>query len=276
MITPDRVLKSEYLSLPVTEMLHQPVTALIGVDTEVSKFLKKLQISSIYDLASSRHFASALAIAAAATDPNSVIAKAGIVPADWVDAAWQGKTIESLVDASPAALESLSQQHGQTLQSLLHVTTIREMAYWPPFQAATSLLLQALQLPDPSVTDPDTPLELQPRMGTSATEKRFYERLFLYHIDEEEETSASSKAPANRRLLGNRLKDLDDAIDIGLFESEPSHFKKIAYGALLKFEQAWLPLHVTLGQLLHSLALAPGESTRIAIIDWNRTSSTAV
>jgi hypothetical protein len=27
---------------------------------------------------------------------------------------------------------------------------------------------------------------------------------------------------------------------------------------------------VTLGQLLHSLALAPGESTRIAMVDWYR------
>jgi TusE/DsrC/DsvC family sulfur relay protein len=29
---------------------------------------------------------------------------------------------------------------------------------------------------------------------------------------------------------------------------------------------------VTLGQLLHSTSLAPGESTRVAVIDWTRAS----
>ena len=36
--------------------------------------------------------------------------------------------------------------------------------------------------------------------------------------------------------------------------------------------QSWYAQGVTLGQLLHSTSLAPGESTRVAVIDWSRKS----
>ena len=53
-------------------------------------------------------------------------------------------------------------------------------------------------------------------------------------------------------------------------------FRDPAVGALLTIEQSWLPRSITLGQMLHSLALAPGEATRIAVIDWERrTTATA-
>ncbi|WP_439674048.1 hypothetical protein [Embleya sp. MST-111070] len=35
-------------------------------------------------------------------------------------------------------------------------------------------------------------------------------------------------------------------------------------------EQSWSAQGVTLGRLLHSLALAPGESTKVAVVDWQR------
>jgi hypothetical protein len=50
-------------------------------------------------------------------------------------------------------------------------------------------------------------------------------------------------------------------------------FKRLATGALLTFSQSWFAQGLTLGQLLHSTSLAPGESTRIAMIDWSRRSS---
>src|SRR5262249_15350657 len=47
-------------------------------------------------------------------------------------------------------------------------------------------------------------------------------------------------------------------------------FNRVAVGALIQFSQSWYASGLSLGQLLHSLALAPGESTRIAMIDWQR------
>ena len=50
----------------------------------------------------------------------------------------------------------------------------------------------------------------------------------------------------------------------------PAGFSKLATGALLTFSQSWFAQGLTLGQLLHSTSLAPGESTRIALVDWVR------
>ena len=50
-------------------------------------------------------------------------------------------------------------------------------------------------------------------------------------------------------------------------------FNKIATGAIISMEQAWYAQGVALGNLLHSVALAPGESTNIAMIDWSRKTS---
>ncbi|WP_176049196.1 hypothetical protein [Paraburkholderia kururiensis] len=61
-------------------------------------------------------------------------------------------------------------------------------------------------------------------------------------------------------------------IDLSILAKADTGFKKAAFGALLTFNQSWFAQGVTLGQLLHSLALAPGESTRVAIVDWSRKS----
>ena len=47
-------------------------------------------------------------------------------------------------------------------------------------------------------------------------------------------------------------------------------FEEPAVGVEVITAQSWYVEGVALGQLLHSLALAPGESTRIAIVDWHR------
>jgi hypothetical protein len=51
-----------------------------------------------------------------------------------------------------------------------------------------------------------------------------------------------------------------------------SGFQHIAYGALITMSQSWFAQGVSLGHLLHSVSLVPGESTRIAVVDWTRKS----
>jgi hypothetical protein len=41
-------------------------------------------------------------------------------------------------------------------------------------------------------------------------------------------------------------------------------------GKLNTYQQAWMPMGHSLGELLYSLALAPCEETRVAIIEWSR------
>ncbi|MFF9147434.1 hypothetical protein ACF1BN_21515 [Streptomyces sp. NPDC014861] len=64
-------------------------------------------------------------------------------------------------------------------------------------------------------------------------------------------------------------RKLTGAIDLG--EENLPFYDRPAEGMIVTTEQSWSAQGVTLGRLLHSLALAPGESTRVAVVDWQRT-----
>ncbi|MFE5885508.1 hypothetical protein [Streptomyces hydrogenans] len=66
----------------------------------------------------------------------------------------------------------------------------------------------------------------------------------------------------------NPTRQLTGAIDLG--EENLPFYDRPAEGMIVTTEQSWSAQGVTLGRLLHSLALAPGESTRVAIADWQR------
>src|SRR5262249_6021135 len=70
--------------------------------------------------------------------------------------------------------------------------------------------------------------------------------------------------------LTNVLSKAFAPLDLKRLEAEDAGYKTVAFGALLTFNQSWYSQGVTLGNLLHSVALAPGESTRIAVVDWSR------
>ncbi|EDY49116.1 hypothetical protein [Streptomyces clavuligerus] len=59
------------------------------------------------------------------------------------------------------------------------------------------------------------------------------------------------------------------AIDLGE-ENLPFHDRP-AEGMIVTTEQSWSAQGVTLGRLLHSLALAAGESTKVAVVDGQGT-----
>lgn len=49
----------------------------------------------------------------------------------------------------------------------------------------------------------------------------------------------------------------------------------IAHGHLLHFKQEWMPDGYTIGDLVYSLPLAPGQKKQIAVLDWERRESAA-
>ena len=67
--------------------------------------------------------------------------------------------------------------------------------------------------------------------------------------------------------------DADHPID---WDDTPTIFEAInlARGHLLEFREVWRADGYSLGDLLHSLPLAPGQRRRVAIIDWERRSTT--
>ena len=105
--------------------------------------------------------------------------------------------------------------------------------------------------------DPEAPADLLPRKsGVYPTERVFYRKLLLDAVPAPGEARRRWRWP--RRSISRPRS------------ATPGGFKRLATGALLSFSQSWFAQGLTLGQLLHSTSLAPGESTRIAMIDWSR------
>ncbi|MFI0793630.1 hypothetical protein ACH4OY_13205 [Micromonospora rubida] len=99
--------------------------------------------------------------------------------------------------------------------------------------------------------DGATPADLLPASGDHPVEIVRYQSVVL--------TDIPGAKPA-RKLTG--------AIDLG--EENLPFYDRPAEGMIVTTEQSWAVKGVTLGRLLHSLALAPGESTRVAVVDWER------
>ena len=155
-----------------------------------------------------------------------------------------------------AILRRIGPSLGPEVASVLGATTVRDLALWPPYLAARQILTEAFFPDRQPGADPDAPADLLPSTGTHPTERVFYRRLLI-------DTSPSDTA-------GLAPIESAAAIDVVPGLMDPRGFDRLATGALLTFSQSWFSQGLTLGQLLHSTCLAPGESTRMAVVDWNR------
>ncbi|MEW2275613.1 hypothetical protein [Streptomyces griseofuscus] len=122
----------------------------------------------------------------------------------------------------------------------------------PATAPAASASTPAASEADKTMLDGPTPKDLLPTTGNYPTEIVRYRSVVL--------TDIPGAKPA-RALTG--------AIDLG--EENLPFYDRPAEGMIVTTEQSWSAQGVTLGRLLHSLALAPGESTRVAVVDWQRT-----
>jgi hypothetical protein len=258
------LVKSNFMGFSDRELLQSPPTVLIGINDTIAQVLASLSIHSVFDLATSRLFNAASAIAQSAPSTNSeAIAQYGFAPSDQVSNGATGTPIDTLQLADISQLDGIGRQNRDQLVQVLQVETIRDLSLWPPYRAAQQVMNAAFDL-DTFADDPDAPAELLPTAGEYATEKAYYSTIFLDEIE---------PLPANSEV-GHPVA-LSGQLDILGIDSTAG-FRRPATGAMLTFEQSWYPQGLSLGQLLHSIALAPAESTKVAIIDWARQSSTDV
>jgi len=104
----------------------------------------------------------------------------------------------------------------------------------------------------------ETPSSLVPKMGEfPVSNSSYYHRLF---ITDAEESGAEE----------NVGKPINNAINPFIKMDDKDLPSKPATGVLLTFEQSWYQKGLALGELRHSLCLAPGEVTKVAVIDWRR------
>ncbi len=78
--------------------------------------------------------------------------------------------------------------------------------------------------------------------------------------------------PANPKSLGRVELGIDNAID---WDDEPTIYQAVtvAHGHLLQYKSEWIADGYSLGDLLYSLPLAPGQKKQIVVFDWERRES---
>ncbi|MGE4248167.1 MAG: hypothetical protein AB7F09_02185 [Parvibaculaceae bacterium] len=247
-------LKLKHAKLDALAALRAPVAALLGVSAAVAETLSKLGIKTVYDLAASPLFrVSAELVDAADGAGDSAMARLGRVPAEIVDAD-EPVTPAALIDKDVGVFRDIGTALASEIKTRLEVETAGELGRWPAFRAAKAILDTAIP---PRAAIDDEASELVPRLGEYPTERHYYRSIVVDHVVPGQTTDLATAGPV----------DLAPAVgaDFG--------FKAPAVGAIITFAQSWFAQGVTLGNLLHSVALAPGESTRIAVVDWSRRTS---
>ena len=250
----ERFFKSGFSALGASELLTGTVEALNGTTAAQALALREvLAINTVFDLAASE-LLHAVRRALAQPQPR--------LPGDVLDVAAAGEV--ALADAPLAALRSLGAAGAERLRTALGVATLGELAQWPPGLAARDLLAVVCTPEQAPGFDAEAPADLLPRLGEHATDKVFYRTLLI--------DSVAAPADGANGSAGTVAAETAGPIDLDPALGGATPFRKVATGALLSFSQSWLAQGLTLGQLLHSLSLAPGESTRMAMIDWSRQS----
>jgi hypothetical protein len=253
--------RAEARTLDPREILVRPVDVLLGISAEAKAALAPFGILTVFDLASSSLFHAALDLARALNGTPSSLAEHGQVPGDVIDDSARGNDPETLALRTIDVLRAVGPETRKGLEDALHVANVRDLGLWPPYRAAR--LVQAAAYGDSydmTGVDPEAPADLIPVNGRYPTERVQYEALLL------------------EKLLGNGVESIPlnraGQVDLTSLGAGPEGYLTPAIGALLTYQQSWYARGLTLGNLIHSVALAPGESTKIAMVDWSRRTRT--
>jgi hypothetical protein len=255
------LLKTDFQSLPLVEVLQKPPTALLSVSDEAEAALDQIGVKTIFDLALSRVFEAASQLTDAAENASNALNRFGAPASDMLSGPLPPDTrVPDVRLMSPSILAGIPDANAFT--TALGVKTVRDVAFYPPYLAAREILNEAFFPERDGAFDPEAPADLIPKSGQFPTERAQYRVLLLDEI--------------HRRDNATPLIDLTSPdfqpVDVSPVTAPDFGFSTIGTGALLTFNQSWFMQGVTLGHLLHSVALAPGESTRIAFVDWSRKS----
>ncbi len=160
-----------------------------------------------------------------------------------------------LPKASIIHVEGIGSAYEKIFNDAFNIKTIEKLATFPAYLEARQLIQKRLE--DHFYEKPSAPKELLPEMiGSTHTQVRFSN--FVKEKDHELEY-ASLTGISNIDEPSPAL-ELLQAFERGVFKFQ------LGYLALIK--QKWVNLGTHLGEVLHSLALAPGESRNIAFIEW--------
>jgi len=259
---PTDLLVSEAQLLPLAEVLNLAPDRLLGVSAQAQATLASLGVRNVFDLAMSSLFNAAAQIDDAADNPANPMNRFGRPISDLVKPGIAGSV--AVPDLRNASLDILAGiDDAAAVQSALGLATVRDLAVYPPFRAAREILKRVFFPEQLEAFDAESPADLVPKSGEFPTERVQYTSLVLDQI------LRPDNAPALIDLAGPNFVPIDAA----QVADANFGFNTLGLGMLLTLNQSWFMQGVTLGHLLHSMALAAGESTRIAVVDWSRKTS---
>ncbi|WP_421070439.1 OmpA family protein [Pelotomaculum propionicicum] len=243
--------------------MNQPATSLIGVTPGAAEVLKHFGIITVQDLAGSNLFN----VASQIYEAGQPLRKQGrkrelsVLPSDFFDREKINTPIELIASSPLSIIKWIGKEWAANLEAKLGVRTVGDLAEWPPYLAAKDILAAKNGEDPEAVEDPEAPSDLIPATGRFPTERVQYEVVLLDKV-----ISGSQQSQGNRAS-----KPLEAGFTpIDFSQQSDTGFSRPALGAVLTYTQSWYTLGLSLGHLLHTVALAPGETTRIAVIDWNR------
>lgn len=257
MATYSNAVRSQYATNTSAQLLSQPVDALIGITNEGVHILEDLGILTVFDLAASNIFNNAYQITLAATQAKGV--SNGLVAGDFFDKTYQERQPGVVANAPLSVIRSIGKATAKRIEEAIGAQNIQELANWPPYQTARAILNDAYGLSTTIIDDPERPDDLIPVSRRYATERVQYDIIVMDKVLFEGKNNGDTV-----NLVFAGAIDISDIVSAAL-TTRP------AIGAVLTYRQSWFPQGLALGHLLHSMALAPGESTRIAMVDWSRT-----
>jgi hypothetical protein len=245
-------IRSRSEAMDASELLTQSVTILIGVSPVVAAALADVGIQTVFDLGCSRIFMDAKLASSPAQLGEA--ARHGRAPGDLLEEGAAADVDGELGGLPLNALRSITAEQGAALSAALDVANLADLARWPAYVFANRLVSGAVG--GAADIDARQTERLRPTFGEFPTERIYYSTLAMLHMDESPDQG---------------LKSLDGGVPLDTALATSNGFQRPAVGALLTYSQSWYVQGITFGHLLHSLALAPGEATRIAIVDWSRT-----
>lgn len=277
------LLKSQYRYFPETKLINLPVSAINGMTTAMSTTLVRLNIVSIHDLAKSRFFQSA----------GELISSESVWGgrSDQVDKASLDDDHVGFIGAPISVLLGISEGTAKQVEEELGIRTLYDMANWPQYQAALEIFERVSAVDNKPNMTGGTPEELVPAARLHASESRYFEQamidISLHNYTDTSKPTAGKITRFTGVVTGHERYPVNIGVDVSDFVYETTDdyippklldvfapiqegFTYPALGGLLRFKQDWVPYGLSLGSLLHSIALAPGEATRIAISEWSR------
>jgi hypothetical protein len=245
------LVKVAYRDKTARELLSMPVGVLIGVDAKAKEALNTLDVESVLDLALSQPFNTAANITQLSSSQSFELLEQYGVPADRVSNELAGMTPDQLRAQDISVLDDISAENRDEIAQATQSETIHDFALWPPFKAAQQIMNAVVER-QTMLPESDTPAELLPEASHFPADAVYYEQVVLDEI-----VSLAAEA-----------KPLVEPIDMLADADQEKYFKAPALGAIMTFSQVYRQEGVKLGAIVASVNLAPGESTKVAITNW--------